>query len=97
MLFTFSNIASASIGFMSGAETAYVRLSLYERSLAVACSERKYLPGASVSKMSDKEHALAVLRDAVVFAINHFPFHPIPEVGENPKNGRESFSFVVTK
>lgn len=60
-------------------------------------SEWKYRTCGWSSKMANKENAFSGLRYSVVLAVKDLPFHAIPQPGENPNDGSESFSRSVTK
>ena len=59
--------------------------------------ERKYFSSALFIKISDKVHPLAGLRDAEIFAVQHLPFHTIPQSIQRMEDGRKRPASVMVK
>src|SRR5699024_5923180 len=59
--------------------------------------ERKYFSSTSVIKISDNVHAAAGLGDAKIFAVEHLPFHAIPQSVQRIEDRRKRPSAVMRK
>src|SRR5699024_8483934 len=57
--------------------------------------ERKYFSSTSVIKISDNVHAAAGLGDAKIFAVEHLPFHAIPQSVQRIEDRRKRPSAVM--
>ena len=67
------------------------------KSISCCVGERKYFSSTSVIKISDKVHPAAGLGDAESFAVEHLPFHAIPQSVQRMEDRRKRPSAVMRK
>ena len=59
--------------------------------------ERKYFSSASLIKISDKIHPFSGLGDSEILAVEHLPFHTIPQSIQRMEDGRKRPAPVMIK
>lgn len=67
------------------------------KSISCCVGERKYFSSTSLIKISNKIHPTAGLGDAEIFAVEHLPFHAIPQSVQRMEDRRKRPSAVMRK